>query len=241
MLGEALHERSVHRAEKVLLAAPTTSDDTTLTVHLTEIRSRNLMGAADVDGALAVNAQARPPCRNRRRGRADLERRMLLTSPGSPRDALRCPGTVGELTGAFPGGGGWRRYRRSLGSVAAETAAERAAEPSPNTASYRIRSPFSRRVHLITRITPDRGGRLTKRRAWPNRRTTVTPATAPPDALMVGPTARRVAPGRDARHGAALAARGPGPLRAVERRTAPVRPSALATAEAHLGDVAAAR
>ena len=250
LLGEALHELGLFtEAEAVLSAASTTSDDTTLTVHLTEIRSRNLMwGQLDVDEALAVNAQARAAVPEPEAvAELTLSEAMLLTYSGFPHDALAVLATVGEPTGARA------RALAALAEVPAligvgrcETAAERAARAFAEHSQLPDQIAIPRAgVHLITRVYAlTECGRLDEAAALAQLAYDATPATAPPDALMwlahqrgrVALRAGRIATARRWLREALARCeqrRSVGPHRLVL--------SALATAEAHLGDVAAAQ
>ena len=250
LLGEALHELGLFtEAEAVLSAASTTSDDTTLTVHLTEIRSRNLMwGQLDVDEALAVNAQARSAVQEPEAvAELTLSEAMLLTYSGFPRDALAVLASIGEPAGARA------RAVAALAEVPAligvgrcETAAERAGRAFAEHSQLPDQIAIPRAgIHLITRVYAlTECGRLDEAAGLAQLAYDATPATAPPDALMwlahqrgrVALRAGRIATARRWLREALARCeqrRSVGPHRLVL--------SALATAEAHLGDVAAAQ
>ena len=247
LLGEALHELGLFtEAEAVLSAASTTSDDTTLTVHLTEIRSRNLMwGQLDVDGALAVNAQARSAVQEPDAvAELTLSEAMLLTFSGFPRDALAVLATVGEPTGARA------RAVAALAEVPALIGVGRCCDGgrAPPAAAVRRtqpatgsdRHPRARRAPDHPHLRPDRvrptrrSGTRTGQLAYE-----ATPATAPPDARMwlahqLGRCA--LLSGR-ARDGPAVAGRGTRPVRAAPDSVGPHRLvlSTLATARCARG------
>ena len=189
--GAARARRRSTRPSEVLTAAEApAADDDELLVHITEIRSRNLMwGLSRHDEALEVNRAARDRLSGHRaREELTLNEAMLLTYSGRPLD------TLAVLESADPPRTPRARALRALAEVPAlvatgrcETAAEEAAAGVRRAAWSCPTRSRSRRPGCTSSpgSTPWPSAAGSPRpRPWPPAAYEATPPTAPPDAFM---------------------------------------------------------
>ena len=236
LLGEALHELGrFAEADQVLAdAAAATADEDELIVHLTEIRSRNLMwGLLRFDDALDLNRQVRARLSDDAADELVLNEALLLAYGGRPLDALamlepatapsslraralRALAEVPALVGVGPLRVRGRRSRAGL------RRAQPASRPGRDTAPGRAPAHTGLCAHRVRTVggglrTGDRGVR---RHAGQR---------SPGCAHVAGPPARPLQPARGPdRDRPPLAEGGPGTMRpARQRRTPP--PRALST------------